>query len=238
MIDNPMCQAVLKQSCQLALTDLFESGNLAQLVSETICRVNTLEVMPSGTYTFDGIGIRENSFAVDGAKWQTLDEVVPSSIRRFGRRSLTYHAISSRRILMGKIWICKANISLEAGATPFARRSEVITTLIFHPAAWFMRMGFRYGLEASFSPSLHGFRFDFKTARAVPDDSLIFELCERGDLIGVRRLMERGDASVYDRNSKGWTPLHVSTVFLCRINPLIEFLIARLQPLMAANLIT
>jgi len=209
LIPNQMYQAALKQCFQLALTNMFESGTLEQLMNETICRVNTLEVMCPGTYTFDNVDI----ITMDGEKQRTSVKAVPSSLRRRQRRSFAYHQISSTEILIGKIWIRKTNISFESSATPFTGSSESITTSIFYPASWLMRMGVNYGVEASFRPSVHGCRFDFTTVHAVPDDSLVFDLCGRGDLIGVRRLLERCDASVYDRNSKGWTPLHVSTFY-------------------------
>ena len=44
----------------------------------------------------------------------------------------------------------------------------------------------------------------------IPPWSPIFDLCEKGDLVGIRDLLESGQASVHDRDPNGRTLLHVS----------------------------
>ena len=47
------------------------------------------------------------------------------------------------------------------------------------------------------------------TFRAVPDDALIFEFCRTGNVKGIQTLFSRGEASAYDTNTDGFSPLHV-----------------------------
>jgi len=55
-----------------------------------------------------------------------------------------------------------------------------------------------------------GWKFNATALRAVPENSLIFELCRQGNVQAVQLMLARGDASVKDTSPKGWTPLHVS----------------------------
>jgi hypothetical protein len=50
----------------------------------------------------------------------------------------------------------------------------------------------------------------FEYLSPVSDDSLIFESCKLGNIDGVRLLLDKGEASTWDTNSQGRTPLHVS----------------------------
>jgi len=48
----------------------------------------------------------------------------------------------------------------------------------------------------------------------MPDDSLIFELCEQGNLDAVKQVISKGQGSIRDVNSWGETPLHASLITL------------------------
>jgi len=70
-----------------------------------------------------------------------------------------------------------------------------------------------------FSSCRRGFRlmtndtFDsltFNTIRRRPLNSPIFSLCCKGDTKGVQKLLLFEEASVFDVDSSGWSPLHVS----------------------------
>lgn len=97
--------------------------------------------------------------------------------------------------------------------------SRYETSFILHPAEWLVWLGMKTGLDGTFSRSIQGWKGPlrpFCTLRpfcAVPDDALIFDFCLSGNIDGVRTLLVRGDASVWDRNSTGETPLHVSALF-------------------------
>ena len=80
------------------------------------------------------------------------------------------------------------------------------------PAAWLVSLGFKYGLHLSLvKSSIRGWKQTLSTSCHVPDNALVFEFCEQGNVSGVRSLLLRGDASVRDIDSQGRTPLFVST---------------------------
>ncbi|KAF2500369.1 hypothetical protein BU16DRAFT_556839 [Lophium mytilinum] len=54
-------------------------------------------------------------------------------------------------------------------------------------------------------------RILYRTFHAVPDNALIFEFCKQGNLMAVNSLLVNGQASPWDTNSKGWTPLHFAS---------------------------
>ena len=89
---------------------------------------------------------------------------------------------------------------------------EEESTLSIRPANWLKWLGVTCGLRLSLaSLSNRGWRYTLETFRPVPDDSLIFEFCQLGNLHGVTTLLSRGLASVKDTDSKGHTALHVGT---------------------------
>lgn len=85
---------------------------------------------------------------------------------------------------------------------------------IFHPAHWLIWLGMQSSLDILMSKSICGWKIDLSSRifRAVPENALIFELCKRGNVEGVKILFKRGDASVMDRDPNGKTPLHVSII--------------------------
>ena len=90
-------------------------------------------------------------------------------------------------------------------------QDEHETAYTIYPAQWMIRLGIRYGLHLKLcSSSTQGWQNSLKTFNPVPDDALIFEYCEKGNISAVRGLLSRGLASVKDTNSDGYTPLHVS----------------------------
>lgn len=89
-------------------------------------------------------------------------------------------------------------------------RFESFFTL--HPADWLFWLGMKNSLDVMISRSTRGWKNTFRTFRAVPADALIYDFCKTGNIEGVKTLITRGDASVWDRNPKGRTPLHVSTI--------------------------
>jgi hypothetical protein len=98
---------------------------------------------------------------------------------------------------------------------------EYHTHYLYHPAQWFLRRCFNFGLSTLITKAAQGWQYHIRTIRAVPDDSLIFDFCVTGNLDGVRSLLQRGDASPWDTDSTGWTSLHVSRLlpYLCTTSP-------------------
>jgi len=83
--------------------------------------------------------------------------------------------------------------------------------ITIRPALWLARFGLKYGIQVAISQSLGNWKHALNTFRPVPDDSLIFDFCKLGNIDGVRLLLDKGDASTWDTNSQGRTPLHVSS---------------------------
>ena len=85
------------------------------------------------------------------------------------------------------------------------------TSYTIYPAPWLIRMGLRCGLRLSFSSGIKGWKNALQPLYLVPDDALIFKFCIQGNVSAVKELLSGGQASVRDIDSKGCTPLHVST---------------------------
>jgi hypothetical protein len=88
---------------------------------------------------------------------------------------------------------------------------EIETHFNFYPASWLMWWGLRYGFRVTLVREGTAWRNSLQTFHAVPDKALIFEFCEQGNVMAVKSLLASGQASPWDTNSKGWTPLHVSS---------------------------
>ena len=85
------------------------------------------------------------------------------------------------------------------------------TSITIYPAQWLIRLGVQCGFHLDiFSSSTQGWQNSLNTFCPVPDDALIFEFCQQGNVPAVRSLLSGGHASVRDTNSRGYTPLHVS----------------------------
>ena len=89
------------------------------------------------------------------------------------------------------------------------------TRMVVSPCTWLVRLGFWHGLRLKWlSSSSYGWQTTLDTIRTVPDDALIVQLCETGNVPSVKHMLSNGQASVRDVDSQGWTPLHVSRLLL------------------------
>ncbi|KAG8526599.1 uncharacterized protein KY384_008800 [Bacidia gigantensis] len=89
-------------------------------------------------------------------------------------------------------------------------RFESRTSIVVRPAAWMSRIGINYGFQVDISRCVtQGWKYTLSSVCTVPDNALIFQACEKGDIPIVRGLLARGEASARDTNSYGLTPLHV-----------------------------
>ena len=93
---------------------------------------------------------------------------------------------------------------------PHSIKTEYETNLTLHPTEWLLWLGMKIGLEGTFSK---GWKTTLRPFCVVPDNALIFDFCKTGNIDGIRNLLVRGDASIWDRDSYGETPLHVSPLF-------------------------
>ena len=87
---------------------------------------------------------------------------------------------------------------------------QIETSFSLHPSDWLVSCGLKYGLRATFVQSAVGWKYNLSPIRAVSNESLIFSFCSDGNVAAIQTLFSRGEASPYDTDSNGWTPLHVS----------------------------
>lgn len=86
-------------------------------------------------------------------------------------------------------------------------------SFIFRPSPWLVYVGLSYELRLCLLKSSWGWKHTFQSFQPVSDDALIFEFCRSGHIDGIRSLLSQKKASVWDVNSRGWTPLHASSDF-------------------------
>ena len=85
------------------------------------------------------------------------------------------------------------------------------TSYLLTPAPWLRNIGLNRTLYVKLAQSTSaGWQTTFKVYNEIKFDSLIFVLCQKGDVSAVRSLLIKGDASVWDRDPDGCTPLWVS----------------------------
>jgi hypothetical protein len=156
---------------------------------------NSLEIFAQDTYTVDGSGcLRSRTF-------------VYSENLRYRIR----HHTSSFRTAIGCVWVRTTKIYSLDEASDAQESSQCVTSFVFYPTGWIQHVGVRSGLEAvmAFATRSWAFNCRLTVTRAVPEDSLIFELCRTGQTKAVATLFSKGLASIVDTSPKGWKPLHV-----------------------------
>ncbi|KAF4626560.1 hypothetical protein G7Y89_g11597 [Cudoniella acicularis] len=86
---------------------------------------------------------------------------------------------------------------------------EVEYTYVLFPSTFLNIFGFSNGfrLDARHADS---WQYSLRTFNAVPGDSVIFDFCQDGNVMGIRTLLQRGEASVRDTDPDGRTPLWVA----------------------------
>jgi hypothetical protein len=129
-----------------------------------------------------------------------------------------YHT-SSFRTAFGCLWIRTTEIH-DGGGTDkndntdedTAQKPQTVTSIVFYPTYWVQLLGIKNGLEALMAAGSRSWLLNCRitVTCAVPEDSLIFELCRTGQTKAVQALLSRGVGSVVDTSPRGWKPLHVS----------------------------
>ncbi|TVY81433.1 hypothetical protein LSUE1_G001778 [Lachnellula suecica] len=208
LISNRVVKTFLKHSLKLAVDNLFESGTVEDLMNNTLNRMTTFESTATGEYTSDDYNFCDPSLP-QGNRQHTGSLGFEGKSTSFeGSRSRVCHQTSSIGVVVGNIWVRTSTLRMGTTSTDSGGNFQIVTSFIFYPASWLSRIGLGQGVEASLRNSKNGWQFDFNPIRAVSDSSLIFELCKIGDVRPVEHLIQRGDASIRDTSSKGWTPLH------------------------------
>ena len=216
IVSSKAVQGFLQKSLHLAVDNLFASGTVQQLMDTTLNQVTSFDTACSGSYGAESYDIRNMPVSHDQPDpgTNTTDEKLGQRPRF--KRSKTCNQSSSMGVVLGSIWVRTSTLRAEEGSNASSGKLEVITSFIFYPASWLTRIGLRYGTEASLKYSAStGWRFNVEAVRAMPENSLLFDLCKLGDVQAVKLMLARGDASVKDTSPKGWTPLHVSFKILC-----------------------
>jgi hypothetical protein len=89
---------------------------------------------------------------------------------------------------------------------------EIETTIRIHPSDWFSKSGFSLSVVRSKQSWLPNFQFQFRLYSVRPTEAMIFEFCSSGNVDGVKSLIKRKEASPFDTDAEGWTPLHVCSL--------------------------
>ncbi|PMD42284.1 ankyrin [Hyaloscypha variabilis F] len=141
--------------------------------------------------------------------------------RRRTQIAASYTGISS---IFGNLTLRSQTFSAQSNMYPGEEEDEHQTGesyLTIRPALWLARFGLKYGIRVAISQSPGNWKHVLNTFRPVSDNSLIFEFCKLGNIDGVRLLLDKGEASTWDTNSKGRTPLHVAAAHghprLCKV---------------------
>jgi hypothetical protein len=204
-------QASMESALHVAVETFFDSATFAQLMHESIQRVTSVHHTYHSRYDNTSALLDGSAAPMASGKEDTTSG---ADNGYFGSK----HHLSRTRIghrpfamgtLFGNVWVRKSKF-IEGGDSNGTY--YIVTSFIFYPSRWLTKMGLRHGMEANLSKTKDSGRWKFKVSpiRAVPDNSLIFDLCRTGNLQGVQLLLNRLDASIRDTNSSGWTPLHVS----------------------------
>ena len=216
---NAMVQKFLQRSIHLAIDDLFASGTIGDLMESSMSQVTSFDTAYSGSYSPDNYDIRKMPMSeISGASFPNRPDKEAPSAHRTQKppriaRSKVCHQKSSMGVMLGSIWIRTSTLKAHEGSNASKGNVELITSFIFYPASWLTRVGFRYGTEANLQWSATtGWKFNVAAVRAVPENSLVFEMCRTGNIDGVQLLLSRGEASLKDTSPKGWTPLHVGSL--------------------------
>ena len=180
-------------------------------------RVDSTIKSPVHQYAFDKGPEEATREITDGFSMKTWGraEYIPNSRSRRKQTLARNHAVVECGF--GTVYIQSRTCCSQLKETDVETRSflddeyEHESSFTVFPAAWLVRLGFKYGLHLSLvKSSIRGWKQTLSTSCHVPDDALVFEFCKQGNVAGVRSLLLRGDASVRDVDSQGQTPLFVS----------------------------
>lgn len=158
-----------------------------------------------------GVGFAKQQFELPDnqiGKVSTLENRSPRSRDWIHRITEEQHVMENS---FGTIYVSSRISKLESRYFENRYQYEHETSFTVCPAWWLFKAGFTYVPRFSlFSSSIQGWKYTLNSFRLVPDDALIFEFCKRGNLDGIQSLLARGQASVKDIDSQGYTALHVT----------------------------
>lgn len=114
-----------------------------------------------------------------------------------------------------------ADESSSGGNSNSEARCEVETTFTVFPRWWLGSTGISLSYVRTGSGWLPN--LNLRPCIVKPHDALIFKFCATGNLMAVKELLSRKEASPFDTDPDGWTPLHVGS-FMFLIAMSVEFL--------------
>lgn len=190
--------------------------NHSTAISEqTVVRYEVQELMlhaiaQTAVTTFDSSSLE--IFAQDG---YTIDQCGQLRAKTFVyAENLRYrcsHQVSSIQTGLGCVLVRTTTMFHSSGSGKKSKQPQTIRSLVLYPTGWLRYMGIRSGIEVVTASAGRSWLYNINmtVTRAVPEDSLIFELCSTGQTRAVEALLEKGMASVVDTSPRGWKPLHV-----------------------------
>jgi hypothetical protein len=114
---------------------------------------------------------------------------------------------------------CRTSVVKTIRASEIYKTPKSDITIIVYPKGAGQFFGITYGLFIS-AKATSGWQYSLEPFRAVEETALVFEFCREGNLEGVKALFKRNEASPWDRDPKGQTPLLVRVLLITRrINP-------------------
>ncbi|KUJ23443.1 uncharacterized protein LY89DRAFT_713899 [Mollisia scopiformis] len=128
---------------------------------------------------------------------------VPFAITNFLGSLLIYNSIYKR----ASTNLSAENSKVEEGDDETRIGCATQTTVVVHPSWWLSTMGIIWGIQIVLSKSFRGLDCSLRTYFAVPDDSLVFQVCQSGDVAALQELFKSRKASPWDTDSRGYTPL-------------------------------
>jgi hypothetical protein len=203
-------QATIETSLRLAAESYFRGGAFARAMQDTVHRVANLQTTYRCAQGYDKPNDEVHELDSEAPKSPAVsnrDVLHPGSKRLRANQSRIFHKTSATGTLFGTIWLRTTYVQVDSQSK---KSVDVVSSFTFYPSWWLTKFGVRYGMEGTLLSTPSGWQFNFNPIRAVPDNSLIFHACQKGNLSTVQFLISQGSASVRDTDSKGWTPLHVS----------------------------
>jgi hypothetical protein len=205
--------ASIGSAFQLAAESYFKGGAFEKAMTDTIHRVATIQTtyrLSDNKEDSSSDDEEEPVVEISDESSTALTIVPPKSKGRRSNQSRICHRTSATGTLFGTIWMRTTSVQFSSDTR---KDLNIVSSFTFFPSWWLTKVGMKYGMEASLFSTPTGWQFNFNPIRAIPDDSPIFKACQQGNVETVRFLLSEGSASVRDTNSKGWTPLHVSSLF-------------------------
>ena len=193
-LSNPVYRYGFEKAASRALSDSFNEPGSNSSDSEPVIGASLLNKRLAESVPEPGL-----------FDYQAIRKV-PFSFRR----CISYHFFGLIYVER-KTLILQSRQSANLNTTLDACQYLHQTSFAFHPALWVIKLGFTYAIRLSLESSyIRGWKCTLEIARPVPDDALLFELCRKGNLAGVKNLLSSGQASVRDVDSLGRTALFVS----------------------------